>query len=205
MPMDDYRKFASLAQEELPERLVFLPANAGKHTVSRLPKVVDTESFYVEAGDDLSLPRPRGLYIDITPFIGFPTHFSALSRKLARGMSVAHDILHKRHYYTLRSFAEFFYFSGKYVLFRFLWKLLEAGGKGKRVAPATNINGYGLSHKRENIFPLGHVDFEGHSLPAPADTDGYLTEVYGDWRTIPPVGKRKIHAVYMNTKLDKKQ
>ena len=75
----------------------------------------------------------------------------------------------------------------------------------KIVAPATNINGYGLSHKRENIFPLGHVDFEGHSLPAPADTDGYLTEVYGDWRTIPPVGKRKIHAVYMNTKLDKKQ
>ena len=38
-----------------------------------------------------------------------------------------------------------------------------------------------------------------------ADTDGYLIEVYGDWRTIPPVGKRKIHAVYMNTKLDKKQ
>ena len=92
MPMDDYRKFASLAQEELPERLVFLPANAGKHTVSRLPKVVDTESFYIEAGDDLSLPRPRGLYIDITPFIGFPTHFAALSRKLARGMSVAHCI-----------------------------------------------------------------------------------------------------------------
>ena len=37
----------------------------------------------------------------------------------------------------------------------------------------------------KDTFPLTTLEFEGIQLPAPKDTDRYLTNVYGDWRTLP--------------------
>jgi lipopolysaccharide cholinephosphotransferase len=40
------------------------------------------------------------------------------------------------------------------------------------------------------ISPATEVEFEGRTFPAPADTDGLLTAVYGDYRTPPPPARR---------------
>ena len=37
----------------------------------------------------------------------------------------------------------------------------------------------------ENIFPLTTTEFEGELMPVPQDMDSYLSNVYGDWRTLP--------------------
>lgn len=37
----------------------------------------------------------------------------------------------------------------------------------------------------KDIFPLTFAEFEGEVMPVPKDTDAYLTNVYGDWRTPP--------------------
>lgn len=37
----------------------------------------------------------------------------------------------------------------------------------------------------KNTFPLSTAEFEGEQLPVPNDMDSYLTNVYGDWRTLP--------------------
>lgn len=34
-------------------------------------------------------------------------------------------------------------------------------------------------------LPLSTIHFEGHEFPAPKDVDGYLRNVYGDWRKMP--------------------
>jgi SAM-dependent methyltransferase len=44
--------------------------------------------------------------------------------------------------------------------------------------------------RREWIFPLGTTTLEGRELPAPADTDAFLTATYGpDWRVPDPAYK----------------
>lgn len=40
------------------------------------------------------------------------------------------------------------------------------------------------------------VDFEGHKFKAIDNYDVYLTGLFGDWRTPPPVEKRKSHHVF---------
>lgn len=37
----------------------------------------------------------------------------------------------------------------------------------------------------KDTFPLSTAEFEGIEFPVPKDMDAYLTNVYGDWRTIP--------------------
>lgn len=36
-----------------------------------------------------------------------------------------------------------------------------------------------------DAFPLTTIEFEGEQMPAPKNTDAYLTRVYGDWRKLP--------------------
>jgi lipopolysaccharide cholinephosphotransferase len=37
----------------------------------------------------------------------------------------------------------------------------------------------------KDAFPLTKANFEGEQWPVPRDMDAYLTNVYGDWRTLP--------------------
>jgi lipopolysaccharide cholinephosphotransferase len=36
-----------------------------------------------------------------------------------------------------------------------------------------------------DAFPLTTIEFEGEQMPAPKNTDAYLTRVYGNWRKLP--------------------
>ncbi len=38
----------------------------------------------------------------------------------------------------------------------------------------------------EYIFPLGEIEFEGHTFMAPNNPDAWLTQRYGDWRAFNP-------------------
>ena len=49
----------------------------------------------------------------------------------------------------------------------------------------------------KDIFPLTTISFEGVEFPAPKDTDAYLTNVYGNWRSLPSEEaiKKAIHCL----------
>lgn len=48
-------------------------------------------------------------------------------------------------------------------------------------------------YKKEDIYPLKDISFEGALFPAPHNVDSYLTECYGDWRQLPPEKDRYNH------------
>lgn len=63
-------------------------------------------------------------------------------------------------------------------------------------APTTRIaNLYSLWGRRETMpatfygEPV-YLSFEGLSLPVPSEPEKYLTALYGDWRTLPPMEER---------------
>ena len=54
----------------------------------------------------------------------------------------------------------------------------------------------GEIHPKEDFLPTKKGSFEGLSVNLPADADAYLTQLYGDYMTIPSEDKRERHFVY---------
>ena len=54
-------------------------------------------------------------------------------------------------------------------------------------------------YQKDTVFPHSDVMFEGKKYHAYHDTDKYLTQLYGDYMTLPPVDKR---IAYRPIKLD---
>lgn len=203
MPLADYHRFLEVAPSELPSHLFLQTPQSDPAVNWAITKIRDLNSFYVEGRDDMQADYQKGLFVDIFPFTEYPNLPLPLISRLTKGICKSYCILHLQHYYSWRSFAEFFYFGGKYLLFRGLWALLSACcKKGKYISNTVINNGYGIAHTRDTIYPTGSIEFEGYSFCAPANPDRYLTDLYGDYMTIPPKEKRKIHALFCNPELD---
>ncbi|MBR4842232.1 MAG: LicD family protein [Bacteroidaceae bacterium] len=60
---------------------------------------------------------------------------------------------------------------------------------GRVFHPQTFIHDFGTGfyseRKKDDIFPLQEIEFEGHLFPAPCRTAHYLARIYGDWNSLP--------------------
>lgn len=203
MTLDDTRRFASVAPGELREGLVLQTPDTCR-TREPIMKVRDTNSFYVEGCEDFSLDYSKGLFVDIFPMIDYPDVSRGFCKRYGRGMSKCYSILHHSHQYSWRAVAELFYFGAQYALYSSLWR--AAFALRKRGTYMSNIlinNGYGIMHRRDSIFPLTQIEFEGRKFSAPHDTDAYLRDLYRNYMQIPPREKQKIHSVFIMPELIK--
>lgn len=202
MPADDLKRFIQIAPAELPEGLFLQTPQSDPENVSPIIKIRDLNSLYIEEGDDFSKKYEKGLFVDIFPFIDYPTVSRKLIKRIGRGYSVCYSILNGKHKYSLRSFGEFFWFGGKMILYRLFWFLLNhTCKKGKYLSNILENNGYGIMHRIDSVYPIGTISFEGKTFKAPANPDAYLTDLYRNYMDIPPVDKRKIHAIYIHPEL----
>ena len=58
-------------------------------------------------------------------------------------------------------------------------------------------NGYGIMHRKDSVFPLSTISFEGKLFAAPANPDAYLTDLYKNYMQIPPKDKQVVHSVFI--------
>lgn len=197
MKKEDALRFVELARNELPDHLIVqTPEN--EDTKEAMIKVRDLNSFYVEGDDDFSASYDKGLYVDIFPFIPYPNVSQRFTRNVVRKMARSRSILRKPHRYSFRAVAEFFWFGAMFLATSTIWYAARKLSRNDRkccVIPENN--GYGVIYNNSDVFPLSSVVFEGLSFPAPSNPDAYLTTLYGDYMTIPPIEKRQVHAVLM--------
>lgn len=201
---EDLVRFEETVSRELPPHL-FL--QTPKSDDQRLPfyKVRNLNSFFVEYRDDFGRSYSKGIFIDIFPMEPSPSFGKKMAYFLSHEYSRSNSILHAQHYYSLRSFIEFFYFGCRRSLCKFLWLLLGLfTGRKKYYSYLLSHNGYGISHLTSTIFPLSRIDFEGESFSAPANSDLYLRDIYGDYHQLPPEEKRQTHAVFFVPTLTQK-
>ena len=113
MPLADMQKFIEVAPDELSEGLFLQTPQSDPSSKEPIIKVRDLNSLYVEFGDNFNADYQKGLFVDIFPFIDYPSIPKSWVKKLTKGISKSYSILHTQHYYSLRAFAEFFYFGHK--------------------------------------------------------------------------------------------
>lgn len=197
MLQEDLERFKQVAPNELRDGLM-LQTPDNEPTKEPIVKVRDLNSFYVEGSDQFDQDYQKGLYVDIFPFIDYPSVSPTFCKKHVRQISRCYSIMHKPHYWGLKSFVEFFWCSAQYLWARLMWKAACAlKPKGEYMGNVLINNGYGVIHRKDSILPLSTVMFEGKSFSAPANPDAYLKDLYKDYMTIPPVEKRKIHSVFI--------
>lgn len=204
MSLEDEKRFKEIAPKELPDWLYLQTPESDPGSKEPITKIRDCNSLYIEQGDDFCQPYVKGIFVDIFPFVDYPDIPRSWIKTLTKGISKSYSILNHRHTYSLRSFAEFFYFGGKYCLCSALWKVVCLFGKKTRYSDVPFLNGRGISFDKKAVKPLGTIKFEGKEFPAPCNPDSYLTDLYGDYMKIPPVEKREFHSIFILPELRKR-
>ncbi len=203
MLAEDLDHFKQVAPAELPPSMVLQSKETFPESKEPIVKVRENNSLYVEPGDDFSANYPKGLFVDIFPFVAYPTVSRKFCRRYGRMFTRSRAILRKPHRYSLRSVAELFWFGGQYLMSRVAWWGVSAfRSRDQYLSFVLENNGYGIMHRRECIFPLSTMTFEGKDFPAPRDPDEYLRDLFGDYMRIPPPEQRHIHAVFMLPQLE---
>lgn len=205
MRKEDMDRFCKVAMEELPNNLFLQTMETDPESKTPIVKVRDLNSIFIEFGDSFNLNYQKGIFVDIFPFVDYPTISRSLTKKITRGISVSNSIMHDMHHYSFRSLANLLYFGTKRFLFQIIWKVLL------RLRPTNTFfcvipenNGYGVTYRKDSIFPLSEIEFEGKKFSAPRNTDAYLKDLFGNYMEIPPKEKQKIHAVFMVPELIEK-
>ena len=204
MRKEDMHRFCEIAHQELPDDLFLQTPENEPDVKEQIVKVRDLNSFYVEPSDNFSASYQKGLYVDIFPMEKYPTISRTLAKSITLGVSKSWSILRKSHYYSLRSFAEFFWFSAKYALCRLIWAIIcKIKPKDTYMSNIILNNGYGIMHRQDSIFPLKEIQFEGKTFLGPNNLDAYLKDLYKNYMEIPPVEKRQIHSIFIMPELIK--
>lgn len=202
MRQEDVERFVSITPKELRDGLFLQTPQSEPQVKEPIIKVRDLNSFYIERGDSFVSDYQKGLFVDIFPMVDYPTVSESFVKRYALGISKSYAVLHKAHYYSMRSFAEFFWFGGKYLLYKAIWGAASVfSQKGTYMSNILINNGYGIMHRCDSVFPLSTIRFEGKAFSAPRDPDAYLSDLYRNYMEIPPVEKRVFHSVFIMPQL----
>lgn len=150
-------------------------------------KLKDRNSYVHENHDVLS--NHHGCWVDIFPLEKNCRFFLWLSARMYR-LFIKNPYKHVLEQpEKLEKGKRFFY--GKYV--PFCSKVSES--LPFRYIYHSTGSSFRKRRKAEEIFPLADIEFEGHKFRAPRNCDAYLKRIYGNYMSIPPAEKIKVHLI----------
>ena len=206
MPRADYDKFREVCNDELPPSLYLRDASTSPDDYFLFTKLCLKNTANVGFGE----PTSYGINIDIFPMDNIPsnsfTQFCQMKLQMLLSYLVwskantIHDICDNSAYPKLLTYP--LLFLGKIIPKRLLISLSEVNLRRyqhkdteyivnllTRYNPKNEI--IKSSEFRDTIF----VDYEEFQFPVPASYHTWLTNVYGDYMTPPPVEKRMGHSI----------
>ena len=207
MPRPDYERLVAMTGGRLGDHLeIAAPEGPITHSTS-FPRLLDTRYVLMSCSKDGRSPYYTNLFIDIFPIEGLPAdpkrarwHYVwTKSMIVMRKLAYFHEVptgpvglsLMLRH--MAKPFA-------KLLGYRFWNRRLLDLAKRYRYEDCEYVGvvtGY-VHTMEEYIRKEGYgtpvrVMFEGRSYNAPADTDRYLRNLYGNYMELPPEDKREAH------------
>lgn len=183
----DLPRIRKILQAELPERYCYQDYTTDPYFYLFIGKVRDKYSLFDES-DSYKL-KERGIYIDIIPME------EIISKKKQCPINfVYRHCLWGRCHYSEKMVDKLLGYVAYYPIKLLIWfmrlrtKLFHTHLWGDAYGWAFTIE-----EKESDIFPVTDVEFEGHIFQSPANPDGFLRTIYGDYMQIPPEEKRETH------------
>lgn len=190
--MKDYRKLCRIMYKLNDEKYFF------QDMASDIEHVNAFGMFRLKEGDsDNTNPRAvhfkyKGVGVDVFP-IEYANRFASHAAKFFY-LNLQHPTQYIKNkslrHLAIRS-VEFLNFGLIIPLIRLIGLINPKGQYRYRLGSGF----YNAYFYKEQIFPLSSLSFEGVEFPAPKDTDGYLKNLYGNWRQLPSEEniKKRIH------------
>lgn len=206
MLREDYNKFLKIAKEELPTHLFLQTFETDKeYDIYPVPcKVRCNNTILLEADNRDNFKMHNGIYIDIFPYDSLPKY--KFVYKIQRTLS--YNVL--KSFKRIKDTPEKLSFKNKitFSFYRLVIKLFSTERRLKFFDYLTTWNdvnseymGYGVDtywseyiYKKSDYFDLIKLDFEGEKFYAPKNYDTILTQLYGDYMTMPKEEDRVWHA-----------
>lgn len=206
MPREDYNKFLEIAKKELPDHLFLQTFETDKYyDVYPVPcKVRYNNTIFLEEHAKENHNMHNGVYIDVFPYDSLPKY--NFIYKIQRGLS--YNIL--KSFKRLRDMPEKLSFKNKltFTFYKLVTKIFPYKRREKFFNylikwndPKSKYMGYGVDtfwseyvYKKEDYFDLAKLEFEGKYFYGPKNYDAILTQLYGDYMTMPKEEDRVWHA-----------
>ncbi|WP_294373421.1 phosphorylcholine transferase LicD [uncultured Clostridium sp.] len=206
MPRKDYEKFIDIAKKELPDYLFLQTFETDEYyDIYQVPcKVRYNGTLLIEKNIAENNKMHNGLFIDVFPYDSLPK--KRWVYKLQRTLS--YNVL--KSFIRIREKPE--KLSAKNRITFTFYRIVRAIFPYKRrkkffdfLVSWNDVNspymGYGLDtvwseyiYKKEDYFELQKLEFEGNYFYAPKNYDAILTQLYGDYMTLPKEEDRQWHA-----------
>ena len=201
MPLDDFRKFKSLPDDEFPKDVFLQTEKTDIDFICPWAKLRDRFSYIEEA--EGPYPYSQAASIDIFPVVfitdaqhksrnwfGFLPPYNQKPERIVKHLHLKSKV----RIIVQGNIQRLFILLLKIpFIMKFFEKKYSKGDKEWEKMPPIRWN---KRYKDEDIFPLSTIFFEGVEFSCPANPHNYLTNLYGDYMTLPPPEKRcSDHAV----------
>ena len=207
MPRPDYNRFIELTgynpiKQNLETRLY---RNCKNPNIYPFAKIIDTNTLVYEKGK--SRKNISGIWIDIFPLDGCPDSSEETRVQFEKYLKIRNwqDLATTNPFYIdqniIKKMLKFIFFAPAAKLYgckRICKKIDELAqsysyDKSQLVADFTWGDSLDAILKKEDLEPALHLEFEGKLFNAPKSYDQYLTNLYGDYMTLPPENERIPH------------
>lgn len=188
----DYDKLMRILPSELPSNLVLQTVDTDRDYVAPYSKLRETTSSISEVNQIGRNYKYNGIYIDIFYLEPVCYPFVWLSSRL-HGYVYRLSYLKNDRMGLKKGLMRVLLFG----LTRFVYPIFRLFSK---IRPPKELRlglGSGFLGGRDphDLFPLKEIVFEGKSFWGPANCDGYLSRLYGDYRKLPNLDQLAQHIV----------
>ena len=187
----DYDRLRKVLIAALPPTMAFQDSTTDSYVFCPYGRVRDKKSYCYYS--KFVKQKEQGCWIDIFKYYDIP---SAKSKKIV-------DYFYRRAYREIHHYGDVTYNSKikitlnkviAYLIYPISALAVDFLGVFARLIKSNLYGRYSTTdhtYKKEHIFPLVEIEYEGHLFYAPKDYDAHLKRIYGNYMDIPPVEKRE--------------
>ena len=197
MPSEDYHKFKAIAPAEMNKDFFLQTMESDPESQVGIGnmRVRDNNSLYIFGNEDFRANDNKGIFMDIFEMVACPKLPFKMFRFLARRVSFSYNFFRYNPKLNFHNIVCYFWYPIQYAIFKTLWKCLPLDKN--TIGPTPEVYGYSPLLKKDDLYPLQEIDFEGIKVYAPKDIDKRLRGTYGDYMQIPSPDKRRVHVKYI--------
>ncbi|MBF7097340.1 LicD family protein [Alkalibacter sp. M17DMB] len=204
MMRPDYEKFTEICKEELSEKYFLQTYETDRFFYQSMARICILGTFIDEKYSE-HLKFNKSVYFDIFPLDKIPEDKEEQKKHANAIRRIDKLIFLKSCYIYDRGFLNYKLIGKKIVQkilnpisFPFLMdkreKIIRQFEDSNSELVCSTASRYSYEKQIHEASRFGkpyYMDFEGEKYPAPADWEGYLKQLYGDYMKLPPEEKRK--------------